>query len=394
MQSLFVPFFHNYSHSFLTLTCPSADNNHLPFSHQFDVKCCYDFKLPKFCDRIRSCHVVDGKSSSSTILTSKHHHILKPLTMTNLNMDTIHNDSPQLRVAYQGVPGAYSKAAANKAYPDCKAIPYDQFEVAFKEVEQWKVDRAIIPLENSLGGSIHHNYDLLFYHNLHIIGEVYLPVHHCLLALPGVRKENLTQVISHPQALAQCEHTLKNKLGLNVIYEAMDNTANAAKFVAANNLRNTAAIASSRAAKLYGLQVMVHGIQDNPKNVTRFVILARELKIPHIDKPFKTSIVIALDKGMSLLFKVLSVFALMNINLTKIELRPYRNIPIKLRAESNNVSNTSHHFKYLLYIDFEASIAEVRAQNALTKVQELTSFLRVFGSYPMDMTPLNPACHA
>ncbi|GMP88615.1 hypothetical protein CsSME_00040535 [Camellia sinensis var. sinensis] len=300
----------------------------------------------------------------------------KPLTITDLSPAPMHG--ADLRVAYQGVPGAYSEAAAGKAYPNCEAIPCDQFEVAFQAVELWIADRAVLPVENSLGGSIHRNYDLLLRHRLHIVGEVQFPVHHCLLALPGVRKEYLTRVISHPQALAQCELTL-TKLGLNVAREAVDDTAGAAEFVATNNLRDTAAIASARAADLYGMQILADGIQDDPSNVTRFVMLARDPIIPRTDRPFKTSIVFAHDKGTSVLFKVLSAFAFRNISLTKIESRPHRNRPIRL------------HFEYMFYVDFEASMAEVRAQNALAEVQEFTSFLRVLGSYPMDMTPWCPS---
>ncbi|OVA04648.1 Prephenate dehydratase [Macleaya cordata] len=310
----------------------------------------------------------------------------KPLTITDLSPAPMHGS--QLRVAYQGVPGAYSEAAAGKAYPNCEAIPCDQFEVAFQAVELWLADRAVLPVENSLGGSIHRNYDLLLRHHLHIVGEVQLPVHHCLLALPGVRKEYLTRVISHPQALSQCELTL-TKLGLNVAREAVDDTAGAAEFVAANDLRDTAAIASSRAAELYGLQILADGIQDDSSNVTRFVMLAREPIIPRTDRPFKTSIVFAHDKGTSVLFKVLSAFAFRNISLTKIESRPYRNRPIRVVGDPR--VGTAKHFEYMFYVDFEASMAEPRAQNALAEVQEFTSFLRVLGSYPMDMTPWSPS---
>ncbi|EXB53694.1 Arogenate dehydratase/prephenate dehydratase 6 [Morus notabilis] len=309
-----------------------------------------------------------------------------PLTITDLSPAPMHGS--QVRVAYQGVPGAYSEAAAGKAYPNCEAIPCDQFEVAFQAVELWLADRAVLPVENSLGGSIHRNYDLLLRHRLHIVGEVQLPVHHCLLALPGVRKEYLTRVISHPQALAQCELTL-TKLGLNVAREAVDDTAGAAEFVAANNLRDTAAIASARAADLYGLNILADGIHDDSSNVTRFVMLAREPIIPRTDRPFKTSIVFAHEKGTSVLFKVLSAFAFRNISLTKIESRPHRNHPIRLVDDAN--VGTAKHFEYMFYVDFEASMAEVRAQNALAEVQEFTSFLRVLGSYPMDMTPWCPS---
>ncbi|CAF2282602.1 BnaA04g16070D [Brassica napus] len=309
-----------------------------------------------------------------------------PLSITDLSPAPMHGSN--LRVAYQGVPGAYSEAAAGKAYPNCQAIPCDQFEVAFQAVELWIADRAVLPVENSLGGSIHRNYDLLLRHRLHIVGEVQLPVHHCLLALPGVRKEFLTRVISHPQGLAQCEHTL-TKLGLNVAREAVDDTAGAAEFIAANNVRDTAAIASARAAEIYGLEILADGIQDDASNVTRFVMLAREPIIPRTDRPFKTSIVFAHEKGTCVLFKVLSAFAFRNISLTKIESRPNHNVPIRLVDEAN--VGTAKHFEYMFYVDFEASMAEARAQNALSEVQEFTSFLRVLGSYPMDMTSWSPS---
>ncbi|XP_008804395.2 arogenate dehydratase 1-like [Phoenix dactylifera] len=307
----------------------------------------------------------------------------RPLTIADLAPTPMHGS--RLRVAYQGVPGAYSEAAAGKAYPECEAIPCDQFETAFQALQLWIADRAVLPVENSLGGSIHRNYDLLLRHHLHIVGEVQLPVHHCLMALPGVRRECLTRVLSHPQALAQCELTLSG-MGLNVSREAFPDTAGAAEYVAANGLRDAAAIASARAAELYGLEVLADGIQDDPSNVTRFVMLSREPIIPRTDRPFKTSIVFAQDgEGTSVLFKVLSAFAFRNISLTKIESRPHRNRPIRIVDEADG--GTAKHFDYMFYVDFQASLAEARAQNALGEVQEFTSFLRVLGSYPMDMTP-------
>ncbi|KAL1201898.1 Arogenate dehydratase 3 [Cardamine amara subsp. amara] len=310
----------------------------------------------------------------------------KPLSITDLSPAPMHGS--KLRVAYQGVPGTYSEAAAGKAYPNCKAIPCDQFEVTFHAVERWMADHAVLPVENSLSGSIHRNYDLLLRHCLHIVGEVQIPVHLCLVALPGVRKESLTRVISHAQGLAQCERTL-TKLGLNVAREAVDNTAVAAKFISANNLRDTAAIASARAAEIYGLEILEDGIQDDASNVTRFVMLAREPIKPRTDRPFKTSIVFAHEKGTCVLFKVLSAFAFGDISLTKIESRPNHNCPIRLVDSKCN--GTAKHFEYMFYIDFEASMAEPRAQQALAKVQQFTSFLRVLGSYPMDMTPWSPS---
>ncbi|XP_052166729.1 arogenate dehydratase 3-like [Oryza glaberrima] len=380
-------------------TSPAPRPAHIPRSTAVRPPCATPFSRAHWhttCAAIRRVPRVNGDSNSSIKPALADHaappldldllpvsNLPRPLTITDLSPAPMHGS--QLRVAYQGVPGAYSEAAAAKAYPSCDAIPCDQFEVAFQAVELWIADRAVLPVENSLGGSIHRNYDLLLRHRLHIVGEVQLPVHHCLLALPGVRRDLLTRVISHPQALAQCELTL-NAMGLNVAREAFDDTAAAAEHVAAAGLRDTAAIASSRAAELYGLQVLADGIQDDAGNVTRFVMLAREPIIPRTDRPFKTSIVFAHDReGTSVLFKVLSAFAFRDISLTKIESRPHRHRPIRLVDDAN--VGTAKHFEYMFYIDFQASMAEVRAQNALSEIQEFTSFLRVLGSYPMDMTP-------
>ncbi|KAL5715401.1 hypothetical protein ACHQM5_017227 [Ranunculus cassubicifolius] len=264
----------------------------------------------------------------------------------------------------QGVPGAYSEAAALKAYPFCETVPCDQFEAAFKAVELWLVDKAVLPIENSLGGSIHRNYDLLLRHRLHIVGEVQFAVNHCLLGLPGVKLEDLKRVLSHSQALAQCEATL-SKLG--VARESVDDTAGAAQFVASNNLRDTGAVASARAAEIYGLNILSEGIQDDLDNITRFLILAREPIMPRSDIPFKTSIVFTLEEGPGVLFKALAVFALRDINLTKIESRPQRNRPLRVVDDSN--TGTAKYFDYLFYIDFEASMADYRAQSALGNLQ-------------------------
>ncbi|PIA58982.1 hypothetical protein AQUCO_00400087v1 [Aquilegia coerulea] len=210
----------------------------------------------------------------------------KPLSINDLSPNAIVTGS-RLRVAYQGVPGAFSESAAAKAYPNCEAVPCEQFDTAFDAVERWLVDRAVLPIENSLGGSIHRNYDLLLRHSLHIVGEVRLSIRHCLLANHDVRIENLKRVLSHPQALAQCENTL-TKLG--VVREAVDDTAGAAQYVALHNLQDAGAVASSGAARIYGLNILAEDIQDDADNVTRFLMLAREPIIPGTDRPFKTSV--------------------------------------------------------------------------------------------------------
>ncbi|GFP91971.1 arogenate dehydratase/prephenate dehydratase 1 chloroplastic [Phtheirospermum japonicum] len=306
----------------------------------------------------------------------------KPLSATNLPFSS--SDGTNVRVAYRGVPGSYSEAAALKAYPNCETVPCDQFEAVFKAVELWLVDKAVLPIENSVGGSIHRNYDLLLFHRLHIVGEVGLIVNHCLLGLPGVRKEELKRVLSHPQALEQCEIFL-NKLHLTRI-SAVD-TAGAAQIVASDGVRETGAIASARAAGIYGLNILADRIQDNSDNITRFLILAREPIIPGTDKSYKTSIVFTLEEGPGVLFKALAVFSMRDINLSKIESRPQRRRPLRVVDDSN--SGCATYFDYLFYIDFEASMAEPRAQYALGHLQEFARFIRVLGCYPMDTSSIN-----
>ncbi|KAL0390150.1 UNVERIFIED_CONTAM: Arogenate dehydratase/prephenate dehydratase 2, chloroplastic [Sesamum calycinum] len=255
-------------------------------------------------------------------------------------------DSP---LHFRGVRGAYSESAAEKAYPNCEAVPCEQFDTAFEAVERWLVDRAVLPIENSLGGSIHRNYDLLLRHRLHIVGEVKLAIRHCLLANNDIKVEDLKRVLSHPQALAQCENTL-TQLGL--VREAVDDTAGAAKHVALHKLKDAGAVASMTAAKIYGLKVLAEDIQDDSDNVTRFLMLAREPIIPGTDKPFK------------------------------IESRP---LPKRaLQTPDENATGFPKYFPYLFYVDFEASMADERAQNALGHLKEFATFMRVLGSYPAD----------
>nr|DAD26070.1 TPA_asm: hypothetical protein HUJ06_027538 [Nelumbo nucifera] len=262
----------------------------------------------------------------------------RPLSITDLPNSV--NQGSRLRVAYQGVQGAFSEAAAEKAYPNCEAFPCEQFDTAFNAVEQWIVDRAVLPIENSLGGSIHRNYDLLLQHSLHIVGEVKLAIKHCLLANHGVRLEDLKRVLSHPQALTQCESTL-TKLG--VVREAIDDTAGAAQLVFVHKLQDTGAVASAEAARIHGLNILAKNIQDDSDNITRFLMLAREPIIPGTDRPFK------------------------------IESRPLHKKPLRASDVSNNGS--PKYFDYLIYVDFEASMADPKSQNALRHLKEFATFL-------------------
>ncbi|KAF8071048.1 ADT2 [Scenedesmus sp. PABB004] len=288
------------------------------------------------------------------------------------------------RVAYQGVAGAYSEMAARQACPDAEPVPCEQFEVAFQALSQWTTDWAVLPIENSLGGSIHAVYDLLLRYRLHIVGETSVAVNHCLLALPGTKPSDLTRVLSHPQALAQTDTYLRR---LGVVREAVDDTAGAARMVAAEKLQGVGAVASRRAAELYGLDILDEDIQDAKDNVTRFIKLARDPLLSREGegeaRAFKTSIVFSLKEGPGQLFKALSVFALRDIDMTKIESRPMRSNPI-LPAEGGGGGGRAR-FNYLFYIDFVGALSDPVAQNALRHLQESAPFMRVLGSYPMEL---------
>ena len=266
-----------------------------------------------------------------------------------------------MRVAFQGEPGAYSEQAAYGFFEQVETVPCESFEAVFAAVTSGEAKSGLIPIENSLAGSIHQNYDLLLRHDLHIVGEHFLRVRHCLIALPGVEKGEIRKVISHPQALGQCAGYLR---GLGVKTEPVYDTAGSVKMLKASGERATASIASKRAAEIYEMQVLEEGIEDNPENYTRFLAIAPKPVVPAGEA--KTSIVFTLKNHPGALFKALSVFALRDIDLTKIESRPLPGKP----------------WEYLFYIDFIGAIHEMQVGKALDHLGEYALSLRVLGSYP------------
>ncbi len=269
-------------------------------------------------------------------------------------------------VAFQGEPGAYSQLAALEYFgPNTATLPCASFEQVFEAAQAGRASHGLLPVENSLAGSIHRNYDLLLRHDLHIVGEYPLRVSHCLMALPGVSLDQVQRAHSHPQALAQCEANLR-RLGLQPVVEA--DTAGSARWLAESGDRQAAALASRHAAQVYGLQILKTGMEDNPANFTRFLALACQPQV--VDDPetgdYKTSIVFSMDNRPGVLFKTLAVFALRDIDLTKIESRP---MPGQV-------------WEYLFYIDFAGHAESANCRRALEHLAELTTFLRLLGSYP------------
>ena len=267
-----------------------------------------------------------------------------------------------MRIAFQGEPGAYSEQAVFNYFASVETLPCESFDVVFDSVVSGASDAGLIPIENSLAGSIHQNYDLLLRHDLHIVGEYLLRVQHCLIAAPGLTKVDIKKVMSHPQALGQCAAYLR-KMGVKT--ESVYDTAGSVKMLKESGARDTAAIASRRAAEIYEMQILEDGIEDNAENYTRFLAISKTAA----ERPngeAKTSIVFTLKNQPGALFKALSVFALRDIDLTKIESRPLQGKP----------------WEYLFYIDFIGATTEDTARKALDHLGEYALMLRVLGSYP------------
>ena len=263
-----------------------------------------------------------------------------------------------MRLAYQGEPGAYSEAAARIYSAHADTLPCKSFDDVFDAVLQKRATHGIVPMENSIGGTIHRNYDLLVDHEIPITGEVEIDVVHCLQALPGTKIEDVKTVYSHPQALAQCEQYLKE---LGVTVEAVYDTAGGAKLVAEQQLKGAAALASRRAAEVFGLEVMQEAVQDFEYNITRFFVIGGAQPA----EANKTTIVFALPSTPGSLFKALSVFALRDINLSKLESRPMRGRP----------------WEYLFYVDIEARRDDLQTGRALTHLAEFAKWTRILGTY-------------
>jgi prephenate dehydratase len=270
-------------------------------------------------------------------------------------------------VAYQGEPGAFSEEAARGFFgANARLLPKESFKDVFAYATRHGSDFGIVPIENSVFGSVHQNYDLLLQHKLRIVGEIKLRIQLHLMALPGVLRRGVRSVYSHPQALGQCEDFLRSLKRASVV--AYYDTAGAAKMIREQHRRDAAAIASVRAARAYGLSILKRNVESNHHNYTRFIVLSR--RADRSVREEKTSLVFAAKNVPGALFKALAVFALREINMLKIESRPLVGKP----------------WEYLFYLDIQGSPSDSLVQQALRHLNELTTFVRVLGAYPVGIT--------
>lgn len=274
------------------------------------------------------------------------------------------------RVAFQGEPGAFSAEAAGRLLgSEIELVPCQTFDKMYEAVETGAANYCLAPIENSLFGSVYQNYDLLLKHDFQIIGETTLRIVHNLIVPPGVKLSEVKKVYSHPVALGQCLNFLKThpEMKQEVAYD----TAGSVKMVMTSDARDAAAIASTGAATVYGGEVLVPGIEDDPQNYTRFLLLTPkdESAVPAPEERAKTSIVFSLEHRTGSLYRAMAVFALRDLDLTKIESRPLVGKP----------------WEYSFYLDFIGHTGEKRVQNALSHLAEFAPFVKILGCY----TPAN-----
>ena len=267
-----------------------------------------------------------------------------------------------MKIAIQGELGSFSHEAAEAMLPQAKVVPCARSLDVFDRVKRGTVDGAVIPIENSLAGSVAEHFDLLLGRDVHIVREFRLCIMHNLIALPGTKLRDVRRVFSHPVALDQCRDLFAKNPKLEPV--PFYDTAGSVKHVVAEGLRDMAGIASRRAAEVYGGKILKAGIEDDKKNFTRFFLIKRgkPRAARHADK---TSLAFSLKNVPGALFKALSVFALRDISLSKIESRPMRGRP----------------WEYVFFVDLLRGDDE-DSRNALRHLSEVAELVKVLGIYP------------
>jgi prephenate dehydratase len=273
------------------------------------------------------------------------------------------------RIAFQGELGAYSEEALLLAYPDARPLPEREFRDVARAVLEGRAELGLLPIENSLVGSIATNFDLIAESGLAVVGEVVSAVRHCLLGVPGAAAGAVRRVLSHPVALAQCERFLGRLAGVEVV--AFYDTAGAAAEVARRADPALAAVAGRLAARRYGLAVLAEGIEDEPHNQTRFLFVARARAAPPAGVAAKTTLRLKLPHRPGTLARALAAFAEAGLNLTKLESRPDRTTP----------------WEYLFYLDVEGREADPAMAAALAALAAQGAVVSVLGDYPRFTPP-------
>ncbi|OCG01337.1 bifunctional chorismate mutase/prephenate dehydratase [Gilliamella sp. wkB112] len=274
------------------------------------------------------------------------------------------------KVAFLGPKGSYSHSAARRYASTHLEKMIESgcttFKDIFEQVEKGFVDYGILPIENSSSGSINEVYDLLQKTNLHIIGELSLPIDHCILAIPNTQLEQIDTVYSHPQPFQQCSHFLESFPHWKIVY--CDSTSSAMETVAKLNSPKVAAMGNKDGGELYGLQVLEHNLANQKENITRFIVLARKPVDVSDQIPAKTTILMKTGQQAGALVDALLVLREHNIVMTKLESRPIHGNP----------------WEEMFYIDLQGNINSYEMQTALKELSAITLFSKVLGCYPSD----------
>jgi prephenate dehydratase len=263
-------------------------------------------------------------------------------------------------VTFQGERGAYSEMAALQYFPNAKVLPKKTFQDVFDSLENGEANYAVVPIENSIEGSVNETYDLLLKAKITVSGEIYQRIRHCLIVNKGITTGRIVVAYSHPQAIAQCRNYLQlKKIESIPTYD----TAGAVKMIKEKIIMNAAAIASRRAAEIYDMDILEEGIEDRKINFTRFLVLSKTKTKPTGHD--RTSIIFSVKHLPGALFSILKEFASRQINLTRIESRPTKETL----------------WEYNFYVDFEGHYEDETIKKALQSIKDKSIYFKILGSY-------------
>lgn len=265
------------------------------------------------------------------------------------------------RVACQGVEGAYSQIACNKLFENAEINFVSTFDDVFNEVEKGNCRYGILPIENSSAGSVISVYNLMEKHRFSIVKSVKLKIDHCLLVPFGVKFEDIKEIVSHEQAIGQCNDFLEQNKSINVT--VFSNTAAAAKYVAESRRKDIAAISSKNCAEIYNLKILEQKVQNNENNCTRFICISKDMEIYPDSK--KISLMMTIPHSPGSLYHIMSKFAALDLNLTKLESRPI----------------SGKNFEFLFYFDFDASVFSKEVKSLLNELDAVLEYFVFLGNY-------------